>query len=54
MKFINEVFDIVEYSYRLTNKWRFKSRNSPTVRYGTETPAFVGSRIASYIPNELK
>ena len=33
---------------------RFKSRNIRTVRYVIETSAFVGFRIWSYMPSELK
>ena len=42
---MNEVFDIKESPYPLRNKLRSKSRNIRTVKYGTETTAFVGSRI---------
>ena len=51
---MNEVFDIIESPYPLRNELRFKSRNIRTVRYGIETAAFVGSRIWSYVPSELK
>ena len=47
---MNEVFDIVESPYPL----RFKSRNLRTVKYVTETATFVGSKIWSYMPCELK
>ena len=43
---------IVECPYPLRNELRFKSRNVRTVRY--ERAAFVGSRIWSYMPSELK
>ena len=51
---INEVFDFIECRYPLRNELRFKSRNIRTVRYGIETAAFVGSRIWTNMPNELK
>ena len=51
---MNEVFDFIECRYPLRNELRFKSRNIRTVRYGIETVAFVGSRIWSNMPNELK
>ena len=51
---MNEVFDIIESPYPLINALRFKSRNICTLRYGIETGAFVGSRIWSYMPSELK
>ena len=38
----------------LLERLRFKSRNIRTVKYGIETAAFVGSRIWSYMPSELK
>ena len=53
-KIINEVFDILECSYHLRNELRFKSQNFRTLRYGTETEAFLDSRILSYMPSELK
>ena len=51
---MNEVSDIIESPYPLRNELRFKSRNFRTVRYRIETAAFVGSRIWSYMPSELK
>ena len=51
---MNEVFDIIECSYPLRNELRFKSRNIRTVSYETETAAFVGFKIWSYMPSELK
>ena len=51
---MNGVFDIIESPYPLRNELRFKSQNIRTVRYGTETAAFVGSKIWSYMPGELK
>ena len=51
---MNEVFDFIECRYPLRNELRFKSRNIRTARYGIETAAFVGSRIWTNMPNELK
>ena len=51
---MNEVFDIIESLYPLRNELKFKSRNFRTIRYEIETAAFVGSRIWSYMPSELK
>ena len=51
---MNEVFDIIESPYPLRNELRFKSRNIRTVRYGTETAAFVVSKIWSYMSSERK
>ena len=51
---MNEVFDFIECRYPLRNELRFKSRKIRTVRYGTEPAAFVGSRIWTNMPNELK
>ena len=51
---MNEVFDLIECQYPLRNELRFKLRNIRTVRYGIETAAFVGSRIWSNMPSELK
>ena len=51
---MNYVFGIIEWPYPLTNELRFKSRNIRNVNYGTETTSFVGSRIWSYMPSQLK
>ena len=51
---MNEVFDTIVCLYSLRNELRFKSRSIRTVRYVTEIAAFVGSRIWSYMPSELK
>ena len=51
---MNEVFDFIECQYPLRNELRFKLQNICTVRYGIETAAFVGSRIWTNMPNELK
>ena len=51
---MHEVFDIIESPYPLRNESRFKSRNIRTVRYGIGTATFVGSKIWSYMPSELK
>ena len=53
-KIMNEIFDIIESPYPLRNELRFKSRKIRTVRYGTEAAAFIGSRIWSHMPSELK
>ena len=53
-KIMNEVFDFIECQYPLKNELRFKSRNIRTVRYGIETTSFVGSRVQTNMPNELK
>ena len=51
---MNEVSHFIECRYPLRNELRFKLRNIRTGRYGIETAAFVGSRIWSNMPNELK
>ena len=53
-KIMNEVFDFIECQYPLRNELRFKSQNIRTVRYGIVTVSFVGSRIWTSMPNELK
>ena len=53
-EFMNEVFDFIECQYPLRNELRFKSQNIRTVTYGNETVSFVGSRIWTSMPNELK
>ena len=51
---MNEVFDFIECQYPVRNELRFKLQNICTVRNGIETAAFVGSRIWSNMPSELK
>ena len=51
---MTEVFDFIECQYPRRNELRLKSRNIRTVRYGIETAAFVGSRIWTNMPNEVK
>ena len=51
---MNEGYDFIECRYSVRNELRFKLRNIRTVRYGIETAAFVGSRIWSNMPSELK
>ena len=49
---MSEAFKIIECPYPL--EIRFKSLIIYTVRYGIKTAAFVGSRIWSYRPSELR
>ena len=51
---MNDVFDLIEWRYPLRNELRFKLRNIRTVKYRIETATFVGSRIWTNMPNELK
>ena len=51
---MNEVFDFIECQYPFRNELRFKSRNIRTESYGIETAAFVGSKIWTNMPKELK
>ena len=51
---MDEGFDFIDCRYPLRNELRFKLRNIRTVRYEIETAAFVGSRIWSNKPSELK
>ena len=51
---MNDIFDFIKCRYPLKNKMGFKSRNIGTVRYEIKTAAFVGSRIWTNMPNELK
>ena len=48
---INENFDIIKCPYPLRNEFRFMTQNICPVKYGTETAAFVGSMIWSYMPD---
>ena len=51
---MNKVFDFIECRYPLRNELRFKSENIRIVTYGIETATFVGSRIWTNMPNEIK
>ena len=50
---MNDVFPLKE-SYDYCSKFPFKTRNIRTVAYGTETLSFMGPKIWSLVPNELK
>ena len=50
----NKAFYIIECPYFLRNELRFKSQNIQTVRCGIETADFLGWRIWSHMPSELK
>ena len=50
---MNEVFQLKE-SNLYCSKYPFKTRNVRTVAYGTETITFMGPKIWSLIPDELK
>ena len=52
-KIMNEVFPLKE-SFTYCSKFPFKSRNVHTVAYGTETLNFMGPKIWSLVPIELK
>ena len=51
---MKEVFDFVELSYSLRNDTKFKSRNVCTVRFGIETPSFMGPKLWNLMPSEIK
>ena len=51
---INEFFNIIECPYPLRDKLRFKSRNIHVLMQRIEKVAFVGWRVWSYVPIELK
>ena len=46
---MNEVFNRVECLYPFRNELRTKSQNIRTVRYGTETADFAGSKSYGYL-----
>ena len=48
------MIEIVDSSYNLRRDTIFKKRNIRTVRYGTETIAFIAPKIWDILPNECK
>ena len=50
---MKEVFQVKESSDYCT-KFPFKTRNVRTVTYGTETLSFLGPKIWTMVPRELK
>ena len=52
-KIMNEVIQVKENSI-YCSRFPFKSRNVRTVAYGTETVSFMGPKIWSLIPDEIK
>ena len=50
---MNKVFPLKE-ALNYCSRFPFKSRNVRTVAYGTETLNFMGPKIWSLVPNELK
>ena len=52
-KIMEEVFQIKE-NLRYCTRFPFKSRNVRTVAYGTETLSFIGPKIWSLIPDDIK
>ena len=51
---LKEVLEIVELPHALRNKLKLKSRKIHSVRYGIETASFVGARVWSSLPSDLK
>ena len=51
---MHDVIEIVDSSYNLRRDTIFKKRNIRTVRYGTETIAFIAPKIWDILPNECK
>ena len=51
---LKEVLEIVELPHALRNKLKLKSRKIHSVRYGIETASFVGVRVWSSLPSDLK
>ena len=52
-KIMNEVFPLKE-SLNYYTRFPFKSRNVHTVAYGTETLNYMGPKLWSLVPNELR
>ena len=53
--FLNNVFHKnISNSYNLRNHKELYYRNPKTVRYGTETVSYIGSKIWSKVPETIK
>ena len=50
---MNEMFQLKE-NLQCCSQFRFKSQNVRTVTYGTETLRFLGPKIWSIIPSNVK
>ena len=49
-----EVFEIVEGRHNLRNELKLKLIKIHSVRYGTETVSFVGTRVWNSLPSDIK
>ena len=53
-KIMLDLFNEVTNSYNLRNGWICGSYKIKTVRYGTETITYLGPKIWSIIPDEIR
>ena len=51
---MKNVFNIIGSHYNLRNDTNFNSRNIYTVKYGRETPSFIGPQVWRTLPMEYK
>ena len=51
---MTDVFRLREMSYRLRNNTDFLSKNVHSVRYGTESLSYLGPKIWSLVPDDIK
>ena len=51
---MQNVFNIIETHYELRTDTKFMSRNIHTVKYGRETPSFIGPALWRILPMEYK
>ena len=53
-KIMTDVFRLREISYNLRNNTDFMSKNVHSVRYGTESLSYLGPKIWSLVPDDIK
>jgi len=51
---LKEVFEIEEIPYNLRNVTKFKSHRIRTIKYGIETPSYIGPKLWNSLPCEYK
>ena len=51
---MTEVFPFNDSGYNLRNKRTFKSRRVKSMRYGTDSLAYLAPKIWELVPNEIK
>ena len=51
---VNDVFEFIKKPYSLWTTLHFRSRKIRTVKYGIETPSYLGPKLWNLVANEYK